>query len=67
MLIDEFNDLDLDELSNYSNISITAGASAPESRVMEIAKSLEIFLSAKLTESGEDTENIYFKLPPGLR
>ena len=67
VLIDEFNDLDLDELSNYSNISITAGASAPESRVMEIAKSLEIFLSAKLTESGEDTENIYFKLPPGLR
>ena len=37
-LIDEFADLDLEELSSCSNISITAGASAPESRVVEIAK-----------------------------
>ena len=62
VLIDEFNDLDINSLSNYSRISITAGASAPESRVMEIAKSLESHI-----EHGEDNENIYFKLPPGLR
>ena len=31
VLIDEFSDLNLEELSSYSNISITAGASAPES------------------------------------
>tara|TARA_B100001057_G_scaffold102910_1_gene100219 strand:- start:2019 stop:2957 length:939 start_codon:yes stop_codon:yes gene_type:complete len=67
VLIDEFNDLDINSLSNYSRISITAGASAPESRVMEIAKSLESHLGAKIIEHGEDNENIYFKLPPGLR
>ena len=67
VLIDEFNDLDINSLSNYSRISITAGASAPESRVMEIAKSLELHIGAKIIEHGEDNENIYFKLPPGLR
>ena len=67
VLIDEFADLDLEDLNNFSNISITAGASAPESRVMEIAKSLENHLDANLIESGEDNENIYFKMPPGLR
>jgi len=67
VLIDEFTDLDLEDLNNFSNISITAGASAPESRVMEIAKSLENHLDANLIESGEDNENVYFKMPPGLR
>ena len=66
-LIDEFADLDLEELSSYSNISITAGASAPESRVVEIAKSLEAHIGAKIIEHGEDKENIYFKLPAELR
>ena len=66
-LIDEFADLDLEELSLYSNISITAGASAPESRVVEIAKSLEAHVGAKIMEHGEDKENIYFKLPVELR
>ena len=67
VLIDDFDDLDLEDLNNFSNISITAGASAPESRVMEIAKSLENHLDANLIESGEDDENVYFKMPPGLR
>ena len=67
VLIDEFSDLNLDDLNNCSNISITAGASAPESKVMEIAKSLERHFGAKLMEDGEDNENIFFKLPPGLR
>ena len=67
VLIDDFADLDLEDLNNFSNISITAGASAPESRVMEIAKSLENHFDANLIESGEDNENIYFKMPPGLR
>ena len=67
VLIDEFADLDLEDLNNFSNISITAGASAPESRVMEIAKSLENHFDANLIESGEDKENVYFKMPPGLR
>ena len=67
ILIDEFSDLDLENLQKFENIAITAGASAPESRVMEIAKSLENYFDARLTEDGEDTENVYFKMPPGLR
>ena len=67
ILIDEFSDLDLEDLQKFENIAITAGASAPESRVMEIAKSLENYFDARLTEDGEDTENVYFKIPPGLR
>ncbi len=67
VLIDEFADLDLEDLNKFSNIAITAGASAPESRVMEIAKSLENHFDANLIESGEDNENVYFKMPPGLR
>ena len=67
ILIDEFTDIDLDDLKNYSKISITAGASAPESKVMEIAKSLELYTDAEIIEHGEDNEDIYFKLPPGLR
>ena len=67
VLIDEFLDLDLDDLKNYLKISITAGASAPESKVIEIAKSIETFTDAKIIEFGEDNEDIYFKLPPELR
>ena len=67
ILIDEFTDIDLDDLNKYSKISITAGASAPESKVMEIAKSLELHADAEIIEHGEDNEDIYFKLPPGLR
>ena len=66
-LIDEFSDLNLEDIKKCQNIAITAGASAPESRVMEIAKSLEDYFGAKLIEDGEDTENVYFKMPPGLR
>ena len=67
ILIDEFTDIDLDDLNKYSKISITAGASAPESKVMEIAKSLELHTDAEIIEDGEDIEDIFFKLPPGLR
>ena len=67
VLIDEFDDLDLDVIKKFSRISITAGASAPESKVMEIAQSLESFIGAEISEYGEDNEDIFFKLPPGLR
>ncbi len=67
ILIDEFSDLNLEDLKKCKSIAITAGASAPESRVIEIAKSLGDYFGAKLVEDGEDTENVYFKMPPGLR
>ena len=67
VLIDEFDDLDLSQLDGCKNISITAGASAPEERVQEIAQALEKYLGAPITEDGKDEENIFFKLPPSLR
>ena len=67
VLIDEFHDLDLSQLDGCKNISITAGASAPEERVQEIAQALEKYLGAPIIEDGKDEENIFFKLPPSLR
>jgi len=67
VLIDEFDDLELSELDGFNNISITAGASAPEERVQEVANALKEHLGASIKESGNYEENIYFKLPPKLR
>jgi len=67
VLIDEFSDLDLDALKDCKNIGLTAGASAPESKIQEIIKNLCIFLDAEIDEIGGVKENISFKLPPELR
>ncbi len=67
VLIDSFEDLDLRELVGRQKIAITAGASAPESRVQEIALAVKDFTGASISEHGVDEENIYFKLPPALR
>ena len=67
VLIDEFSDLDLDVLKDCKNIGLTAGASAPESKIQEIIKNLCIFLDAEIDEIGGVKENISFKLPPELR
>ena len=67
VLIDSFEDLDLRELEGRQKIAITAGASAPESRVQEIAQAVKDFTGASISEHGVDGENIYFKLPPALR
>ena len=67
VLIDEFDDLDLSQLDGCNNISITAGASAPEERVQEVAQALKKYLGASIIENGKDRENIFFKLPPSLR
>ena len=67
VLIDEFEELNLSELDGCKSIAITAGASAPEERVQEIAKALKKHTGAVIIENGEDKENIFFKLPPLLR
>tara|TARA_B100001063_G_scaffold64280_1_gene58296 strand:- start:300 stop:1235 length:936 start_codon:yes stop_codon:yes gene_type:complete len=67
VLIDSFEDLELGELEGKKKIAITAGASAPESRVQEIALAVKDFTGASISEHGVDEENIYFKLPPALR
>lgn len=67
ILIDEFNDLDLEKIKNINKIAITAGASAPEDRVQEIAQALKDFTGGVINEIGKDEENIVFKMPPELR
>jgi 4-hydroxy-3-methylbut-2-enyl diphosphate reductase len=67
VLIDEFEELNLSDLDGCNTISITAGASAPEERVQEIANALRKYIGAEINENGEDKENIFFKLPPLLR
>ena len=67
VLIDSFDDLDLSEIKGKEIIAITAGASAPESRVQEIALAVRDYTGAVIMEHGVDEENIYFKLPPALR
>ena len=67
ILIDEFNDLDLEKIKNINKIAITAGASAPEDRVQEIALALRDFTGGVINEIGKDEENIVFKMPPELR
>ena len=67
VLIDGFEDLDLSDLEGRQRIAITAGASAPESRVQEIALAVKDHTGASIIEHGVDEENIYFKLPPKLR
>ena len=67
VLIDSFDDLELSDLEGRQKIAITAGASAPESRVQEIAMAVKDYIGAEITEHGIDKENIYFKLPPALR
>jgi len=67
VLIDSFDELDLSEIEGKEIIAITAGASAPESRVQEIALAVRDYTGAVIMEHGVDEENIYFKLPPALR
>ena len=66
-LIDEFKDLDLSEFSSMRSIGLTAGASAPESKVQEIALKLKNELNAEIIENSGIEETISFKLPPELR
>ena len=67
VLIDSFDDLDISKLDGKNKIAITAGASAPERRVQEIASAVQKVTGASIQEHGEDNEDIFFKLPPSLR
>ena len=48
-------------------MSLTAGASAPESKVQGISSNVSIVLDAEIEEKGGVKESIAFKLPPELR
>ena len=67
MLIDNVGDIDWHYISKFNSIGITAGASAPESTVQDVIKSLENKFDTSSEELGVNNETIYFKLPPELR
>jgi 4-hydroxy-3-methylbut-2-enyl diphosphate reductase len=67
LLVDEFQDINLELLKDCNSIGITAGASAPEETVQEIAKNLGELFNFEIRSMGENKENIFFKLPPELR
>ncbi len=67
ILIDDFSDIDINLISKYQSIGITAGASAPESIVEDVKINLESIFQIKSKELGINSEKIYFKLPPELR
>lgn len=67
VLIDNVGDIDWHYISKFDSIGITAGASAPESTVQDVIKSLENKFDTSSEELGVNNETIYFKLPPELR
>jgi 4-hydroxy-3-methylbut-2-enyl diphosphate reductase len=67
ILVDEFKDIDLKKLEVFNSIGLTAGASAPEATVQEIAKNLAELFNFDIKSLGQNKENIFFKLPPELR
>ena len=67
MLIDNVRDIDWHYIAKFDSIGITAGASAPESTVQDVIKSLENKFDTSSEELGVNNETIYFKLPPELR
>lgn len=67
ILVDEFKDIDLTKFEGCRSIGITAGASAPEETVQDIAKNLAELFNFDIKNLGQNQENIFFKLPPELR
>lgn len=67
VLIDNVDDIDWEYIDKFNSIGITAGASAPESTVQDVIKSLEGRFDTSSTDIGVNNETIYFKLPPELR
>ena len=67
VLIDNVDDIDWHYIGKFDSIGITAGASAPESTVQDVIKSLENKFGTSSKELGVNNETIYFKLPPELR
>ena len=60
VLIDEFDELNLTELDGCKTISITAGASAPEERVQEIAHALKEYTQEQTLMKMEKIKKVFF-------
>jgi len=66
-LIDDVDDIKTEWLQAAGAIGVTAGASAPEVLVQEVAGKLEELYGARVIHNGGQTENISFQLPKQLR
>jgi 4-hydroxy-3-methylbut-2-en-1-yl diphosphate reductase len=66
-LIDGAADIKTEWLETASAIGVTAGASAPEVLVQEVAARLEKLYGASVIQNGGHTENVSFQLPKELR
>ena len=66
-LIDDVGDLEPAWLEGRSRVALTAGASAPEVLVREVAEALEARGYLRGGEEQPTQEGVVFALPPGLR
>ena len=66
-LIDGSGDIRLDWLDGVRTIGVTAGASAPESKVREVVAAIASLGPVTVDERHLLDENVSFPLPPELR
>jgi 4-hydroxy-3-methylbut-2-enyl diphosphate reductase len=66
-LIDSAAEIDPAWLEGIAGIGLTAGASAPEGLVQEVAARLAELGVGRVTEAPGICENVHFSLPVGLR
>ena len=62
-LIDDAGEIDPDWLHNVQHIGVTAGASAPEHLVDEVALRLREYGATEVTEMEGERETVSFQLP----
>ena len=67
ILIENIENFDKDMIKSYSNIGITASASAPEILVQNFIKLLEKYYKVKVHESNYIPENVVFKIPQNIK
>lgn len=66
-LIDDESEIKESWLENVRSISVTAGASAPETLVQDVVKRLKELGAGKVEEVDGRAENIIFSMPKALR
>jgi 4-hydroxy-3-methylbut-2-enyl diphosphate reductase len=66
-LIDDASMILPEWLADARRVGLSAGASAPEALVAEVLESLDGLGGVSISERTVAEEDVYFKLPPGLR
>jgi len=66
-LIDDYAQIQPEWLKGVENISVTAGASAPEVLVQQVVERLQELGASKAEEVSGREENIVFSMPKALR